>query len=80
MRYVCHYEGHNESVVRDGAQCEGTSLFDFKDGFWIDEGGKLTREGDYIDAFGNPVKGLGKYWIPPSRIYYVEKVEKTEGD
>ena len=48
--------------------CEGNSLFDFKDGFWIDENGVLSNQTS------------GRYWIPPSRIYYIEKVEKIEGD
>lgn len=62
-KYVCHYDnsGDEDSI------CEGTSLFDFKDGFWIDGEGKFTKD---------PFNGV--YWIPPSRIYYVEKVEIEE--
>ncbi len=81
-KYVCYYELYQVDELGEmqtfDKQCEGTSLFNFKDGFWINGEGKLTREGDYFDGFGNPQKGLGKYWIQPARIYYVEKVEVEE--
>ena len=66
MKYVCHYQG----VINKFGDLtvEGNSIYDFKDGFWIDEAGKLSNQIS------------GKYWIPPSRIYYTEKVEKIEGD
>jgi hypothetical protein len=34
-----------------------------KDGFWIDAEGALSNQAQ------------GKYWIPPARVYYVEKME-----
>ena len=64
MRCICHYQ-----FDRDGRrECEGANIYDFKDGFWIDGEGKLSNQAS------------GMCWIPPSRIYYIEKVEKIEGD
>jgi hypothetical protein len=68
-KYICHYEAvmmmfRSDKKTTDYT-CEGSSLFDFKDGFWIDGEGNFT-------------KSDGVYWIPPSRIYYVEKREVEE--
>ena len=63
-KYICHYQ-----LDRDGrGKCQGSNIYDFKDGFWIDSEGRLSNQTS------------GKYWIPPARIYYIEKVEKIEGD
>ena len=64
MRCICHYDNSGD----EDSLCDGSSIYDFKDGFWIDSEGRLSNQTS------------GKYWIPPSRIYYVEKVEKIEGD
>ena len=56
-KYICHYDNAGD----EDALCEGNSIFDFKDGFWINNNGELTQRSD------------AKYWIPPSRIYFIEK-------
>ena len=74
MMYVCYYEfGYKlsesgDQVIPKEMVVEGVNIYDFKDGFWIDSEGRLSNQTS------------GKFWIPPSRIYYVEKVEKIEGD
>ena len=37
-------------------------IADFKDGFWINEKFEFTKGSDY------------KYWIPPSKIIYIQKL------
>jgi hypothetical protein len=64
-RYICHYE-----TDEGWKACIGNSLFDFKDGFWID------GEGKFLKLCGQS----GKYWIPPSRISYIEKQVVEEGE
>jgi hypothetical protein len=71
-KYVCHYEfeGHVQKCFNDKYAIQG--VFDYKDGFWVDSNFNFTKGSD------------GRYWIPPSRIYYVGKQviedEKGEGD
>ena len=49
MRCLCHYDWL-DGIVRT---CQGSNIYDFKDGFWIDGEGKLSNQIS------------GKYWIPP---------------
>ena len=62
-KYICFYDWRSSLTP---AQCQGDSIYDFKDGFWIDGEGKFTKGSDC------------KYWIPPARIYYIERREVEE--
>ncbi len=43
--------------------CKHDGIHAFVDGFWINADLKFTKGSDC------------KYWIPPSQIYYIEKVK-----
>jgi len=64
-KYICHYEAKMMTLIQEYT-CEADCIFDLRDGFWIDGEGNFTK----LD---------GKYWIPPSRIFYVERREVEEG-
>jgi hypothetical protein len=64
--YVCVYDFNRVPLAQGTnhiARFEHDGVFAFKDGFWITEDLAFTKGHD------------AKYWIPPSRILYVEKVE-----
>jgi len=42
------------------------SIHEIKDGFWINSKKKFTKKSDC------------RYWIPPSQIMFVEKLEPTD--
>ena len=48
--------------------CSDDGIYNFADGFWINEELKFTKGSDC------------KYWIPPSQILYVVKEKGAEYD
>jgi hypothetical protein len=60
-KYVCIFE-------KRGSKYEGNvrvnCLADVKDGFWINDKGKFTLGSDC------------KFWIPPSQIKIIEKIQE----
>lgn len=64
MRYRAYLNCsiYGETELRVG-HLMADSLADFKDGFWINADGRFTRGGD------------AKYWIPPSMIRVIAKVD-----
>ncbi|MHA2101447.1 MAG: hypothetical protein ACW99A_22560 [Candidatus Kariarchaeaceae archaeon] len=63
-KYQCYYQfGSEQESVRSD------SFADFKDGFWLDENMKFTNGIDIAFA---------KFWIPPSMIFYIKKVQVEE--
>lgn len=57
--YKCHYKGPNGNINIIAIDRIST----VKDGFWINSDYEFTVASDC------------KFWIPPSRIQYVEKIK-----
>jgi hypothetical protein len=63
-KYICHYQfTKNETKLCVNEKYATSGIFDFSEGFWVNEQFEFTKSSD------------AKYWIPPCRIYYIEKVE-----
>lgn len=58
--FRCHYR-----PIDDGPDTvDGKTLFDFLEGFWLDSDFEFTKGSDC------------KYWISPSSIHYIEKINE----
>lgn len=58
-RYACTFEIHGRVWTTYAGR--GLGLWDYKEGFWIDEHHQFA------------VVGNERYWVPPAAIKYVEK-------
>ena len=62
VKYICHFKFAGKA--REVVSPDG--ILAFNCGFWINSDGKRTNGGDR------------KYWIPPSQINHIERVDDNE--
>ena len=63
MRYMALFDSRIPGYEGRKLNVIADSISHFKDGFWVNEDGNFTVDSDAM------------YWIPPSRILFVEKVK-----
>lgn len=59
FRFWCYFEWENEKHVASS----NYKMEDFTEGFWLSKELKFTYESNK----------KARYWIPPHRIFYIEK-------
>ena len=63
IKYRCHFELYDCGAYVH-VEVEHYDMSAFTEGFWINEEKQLAAW------------SIGKYWIPPSRILFIERVEE----
>jgi hypothetical protein len=73
IKYHCHW---GSPVTEFSRTAVADSFAELKDGFWVDDNYDYVKPTGHCNAKDSP---SSLYWIPPSCLRYIKKVEVDHG-